>query len=149
MRVNTKAYGPIDVDERQKIFFPHGILGFEKLQEYVLLDAPQKPFYWLQSLDVVEIAFVLIDPQLFRTDYTLSVNQDELEEIGVTEAVDMLIFAIVTIPENAERMTANLQGPVIINRKSRVGRQSINNDARWKVRHFIMEELAALRQGAS
>jgi len=149
MRVNTKAYGPIDVDERQKIFFPHGILGFEKLQEYVLLDAHQKPFYWLQSIDVVEIAFVLIDPQLFRTDYALSVNQDELEEIGVTEAVDMLIFAIVTIPENAERMTANLQGPVIINRKSRVGRQSINNDARWKVRHFIMEELAALRQGAS
>jgi flagellar assembly factor FliW len=148
MRVNTKAYGQIDVDERQKLFFPHGLMGFEKLQDYVLLDAPQKPFYWLQSLDVVEIAFVLIDPLLFRPEYALSINQDELEEIAVTGADDMLVFSIVTIPENAERMTANLQGPVIINRKSRVGRQSINNDARWKVRHFIMEELASLRQGA-
>jgi flagellar assembly factor FliW len=150
MRVNTKAYGAIDVDDRQKIYFPHGILGFEKLKDYVLLDAPQKPFYWLQSMDVVEIAFVLIDPSLFRTDYLISVPQDELDEIGIAETDDMLTFAIVTIPENAERMTANLQGPVIINRKSRVGRQSINNDQRWKVRHFIMEELAALRQqGAS
>jgi flagellar assembly factor FliW len=140
MRVNTKAYGAIDVDDRQKIFFPHGILGFEKLKDYVLLDAPQKPFYWLQSMD----------PSLFRTDYLISVPQDELDEIGIAETDDMLTFAIVTIPENAERMTANLQGPVIINRKSRVGRQSINNDQRWKVRHFIMEELAALRQqGAS
>ncbi len=148
MKVNTKAYGSIDVDERQKIFFPHGILGFEKLQYYVLLDAPQKPFYWLQSMDVLEIAFILIDPILFRTDYALSVNQEELEEIGIAGAEDMLIFAIVTIPENTERMTANLQGPVIINRKTRVGRQSINNDSRWKVRHFIMEELASLRKGA-
>jgi flagellar assembly factor FliW len=114
----------------------------------VLLDAPQKPFYWLQSLDVVEIAFVLIDPLLFRPDYVLAVNQDELEEIGIKDEKDILLFAIVTIPENSERMTANLQGPVIINRKSRVGRQSINNDMRWKVRHFITEELAALRQGA-
>jgi flagellar assembly factor FliW len=148
MRVNTKAYGIIDVDERQKIFFPYGILGFEKMQYYVLLDAPQKPFFWLQSLDVVEVAFVLIDPILFRPDYALNISQDELDEIGITEANDILLFAIVTIPENSERMTANLQGPVIINRKSRVGRQSINNDIRWKVRHFIMEELAALRQGA-
>lgn len=148
MRVNTKAYGFIDVDERQKIFFPYGILGFEKLQYYVLLDAPQKPFYWLQSLDVLEIAFVLVDPLLFRPDYTLSVPQDELEEIGIASNENLLVFSIVTIPENSERMTANLQGPVIINRKNRVGRQSINNEARWKVRHFIMDELAALRQGA-
>jgi flagellar assembly factor FliW len=148
MTVNTKAYGQIEVDERQKIFFPHGILGFEKLQYYVLLDAPQKPFYWLQSMDVLEIAFILIDPLVFRTDYKLTVTQEELEEIGVAGAEDILTFAIVTIPENTDRMTANLQGPVIINRKNRVGRQSINNDARWKVRHFIMDELAALRKGA-
>lgn len=147
MRVNTKAYGLIDVDERQKIFFPYGILGFEKLQYYVLLDAPQKPFYWLQSLDVLEIAFVLVDPTLFRPDYVPSVPKDELEEIDVTTHEDLLIFSIVTIPENSERMTANLQGPVLINRKNRVGRQSINTDTKWKVRHFIMDELAALRQG--
>jgi len=148
MKVNTKAYGLIDVDERQKIYFPFGILGFEKLQYYVLLDAPQKPFYWLQSLDVLEIAFILVDPLLFRPDYSLSVPQEELEEIGIEKSEDILVFAIVTIPENTERMTANLQGPIIINRRNRVGRQSINNEARWKVRHYIMDELAALRQSA-
>jgi len=148
MRVNTKAYGQIDIDERQKLFFPYGILGFEKLTSYVLLDAPQKPFYWLQSLDVVEIAFVLVDPLLFRPDYKLNIPQDELEEIGVHGSDDILVFAIVTIPENSERMTANLQGPIIVNRKSRVGRQSINNDTQYKVRHYIMDELAALRQNA-
>ncbi|MBN1525922.1 MAG: flagellar assembly protein FliW [Spirochaetales bacterium] len=146
MQVNTKAYGQIEVDERQKIFFPNGILGFEKLKYYVLLDAQQKPFYWLQSLDVVEIAFVLIDPLLFRPDYRLSVSHEELEEIGISALDDILLFAIVTIPDDPDKMTANLQGPVIINKKTRVGRQSISSDAQWKVRHLIMEELAGLRQ---
>lgn len=146
MQVNTKAYGQIDVDERQKIFFPNGILGFENLKYYVLLDAQQKPFYWLQSLDVVEIAFVLIDPLLFRPDYTLCVGKEELEEIGISAPDDILLFAIVTIPEDPDKMTANLQGPVIINKNSRVGRQSISSDAQWQVRHLIMQELSNMRQ---
>jgi len=146
MRVITKAYGPLNVDERQKIYFPLGILGFEKLKYYVLLDSQQQPFYWLQSLDVVEIAFVLIDPLVFRPDYELKVDAAELEEIGIKSVDNILKFAIVTIPENSSKMTANLQGPIIINKKTRVGRQSINNDPRWKVRHIIMEELATLRQ---
>ena len=75
MRVETKPYGLIDVDERQQILFPFGILGFEQLKKYVLLDAQQQPFYWLQSMDVVDVAFVLINPRIFRPDYKLMVDE--------------------------------------------------------------------------
>ncbi len=146
MKVNTKPYGVIEVDERQRIFFPYGILGFESLKDYVLLDARQQPFYWLQSMDVVEIAFVLINPRIFRPDYKLEVDAEELKEIGIESSEDILDFAIVTIPENTTKMTANLQGPIIINKKTRVGRQSISTNPKWQVRHVILEELAAVRQ---
>lgn len=146
MRVNTKPYGSVDVDERQKVFFPHGILGFEPLKHYVLLDAAQPPFYWLQSTDRSEVAFPLIDPRVFRPDYRLDVDSGELAEIGIRSAEDALDFAIVTIPDDPREMTANLQGPVVINRASRVGRQSISLDSRWKVRHPIIKELAAVER---
>lgn len=147
MKVNTKPYGLIDVDERQKILFPSGILGFENLQNYVLLDALQQPFYWLQSMDVQEIAFVLIDPTIFRPDYTPDVAASDLEEIELSgeEDENLLVFAIVTIPEDQKKMTANLQGPVIINRKTHTGRQCISENPKWKTRHNIMEELAQVR----
>lgn len=146
MRVVTKAYGPVDVDERQKIYFPYGILGFEKLDQYVLLDAPQPPFYWLQSIDVVGIAFVLINPRVFRSDYELEVLQEELEDIGIDSSDKILDFVIVTIPKSSMEMTANLQGPIIINKDTRVGRQSISTNLNWKVRHPILKELAVVRQ---
>jgi flagellar assembly factor FliW len=145
MRVNTKAYGAVDVDERQKIYFPYGIMGFEQLKDYVLLDAEQKPFYWLQSMDVVEIAFVLINPRVFRPDYALEVPEEELQEIGIERPDKLLDFVIVTIPDNPAEMTANLQGPIIINREARLGRQSISTSPQWRVRHPILEELAVLR----
>ncbi len=147
MEIQTKAYGLIDVDERQKIYFPAGILGFENLKDYVLLDASQQPFYWLQALDMSEIAFVLINPTIFRPDYTPDVSAAELQEINLTvdDRENSLVFTIVTIPEDQSRMTANLQGPVIINRKERIARQCISTNAKWKTQHFILDELAVLK----
>jgi flagellar assembly factor FliW len=142
MEVDTKAYGRIDVDERQKVRFPNGLFGFENHREFVLLDAEQPPFYWLQSLEEVSVAFVLISPFIFRPDYKLEIPDGDLDEIELTDENDMLLFAIVTIPANQQDMTANLQGPLIINRKNKIARQSISTNPQWQVRHSIAEELA-------
>jgi len=144
MRVCTKAYGEIDVDPRQHMHFPLGLFGFEDHEEWVLLDAKEQPFYWLQSLSSEQVAFVLIDPRIFRPDYQLSVPPEDLEEIEATADDQVLVFAIVTIPDQMRDMTANLQGPVVINRRTRVGRQAITSDPRWRVRHQILEEMATV-----
>jgi flagellar assembly factor FliW len=147
LKVKTKAYGAIDVDERQKISFPQGLLGFETLKDYVLLDAERQPFYWLQSLDVEQIAFIIINPFLFRPDYELDIDDDLLKDIGITSPEKALIFSIVTIPPIGP-MTANLQGPLIINKDTRVGKQGILVDQRWKTKHDIMAELKAAKPAA-
>jgi flagellar assembly factor FliW len=54
----------------------------------------------------------------------------------------MLFFAIVTIPEDHKKMSANLQGPVIINREKRIGKQFISTNPDWKTRHYILDELS-------
>lgn len=148
MELKTKPYGTIDVDERQSVYFPFGIFGFENLKRYVLLDAEQQPFYWLQSADVQDVAFILINPFLFRPDYNIDVPDEDLEEIGITDPRQALVFAIVTIPDNQSKMTANLQGPIIINKDSRQGRQSISMNEKWKVKHLILDELKTVGSSA-
>ncbi|MDL2228923.1 flagellar assembly protein FliW [Treponema sp. OttesenSCG-928-L16] len=145
MKVATKAYGIIEVDERQKISFPSGLLGFESFTDYMLLDAERQPFYWLQSLDVEQVAFILVNPFLFRPDYELNIEDGELSEIGISDPEKALIFSIVTIPSDGSPMTANLQGPLVINRETRLGRQAVLTDLRWKTKHDILAELKAAR----
>jgi flagellar assembly factor FliW len=143
VKVATKAYGLIDVDERQKIVFPQGLFGFETLKDYLLLDAERQPFYWLQSMDEEQVAFILVNPFLFRPDYEVNISNEELAEIGIRSPEKALIFSIVTIADNS-LMTANLQGPLVINRDNRTGKQAVLSDSRWKTRHDIMAELAAI-----
>ncbi len=121
MKLETKPFGEIEIDERQRINFPQGILGFENIKEYALLNAKQWPFYWLQSVDVPDLAFILIDPKIIRPDYTADVDGGYSENFSdpVADKENMLIFAIVTIPEDQKKMSANLQGPVIINREKK------------------------------
>jgi flagellar assembly factor FliW len=146
VKVATKAYGLIEVDSRQKITFPQGLFGFESFKDYLLLDAERQPFYWLQSADVEGIAFILINPFLFRPDYEVNISNDELEDISIRSPEKALIFSIVTIPPEGGPMTANLQGPLIINRDTRTGKQAILTDSRWKTKHDIMAELASVRK---
>ena len=145
MKVLTKAYGQIEVNEGQKIHFPQGILGFESFKDYVLLDAERQPFYWLQSLDVENIAFVLINPFLFRPDYEMNIENEDLVPIGIIDPAKALIFSIVTILADGSPMTANLQGPLVINRDNRLGIQAVLTDSRWKTKHDIIAELTAAK----
>jgi flagellar assembly factor FliW len=143
VKVATKAYGLIDLDDRQKITFPQGLLGFESLTEYVLLDAERQPFYWLQSVDVEQVAFILVNPFIFRPDYEANIDDEELKQIGISNQEKTLVFSIVTIPPDGGPMTANLQGPLVINRNTRLGLQAVLTDPRWKTKHDILAELSA------
>ena len=148
MTVETKPFGTIKIDERQRLLFPHGLFGFEGLRDFALLDSAQPPFYWLQSLEEPELAFVLIEPGFFRPDYVLEVPRDDLEEIGIQNPHEALVFSVVTIPEDQARMSANLQGPIVINKLGHIGRQTISINPVWRVRHFILDELEAVRERA-
>ncbi|MCL1813481.1 MAG: flagellar assembly protein FliW, partial [Treponema sp.] len=83
MKVLTKAFGLIDVDEHQKVTFPTGLFGFESIKEYVLIDAERQPFIWLQSVEAEHIAFILVNPFLFRQDYELDIDDELVKEIGI------------------------------------------------------------------
>ncbi|MCK4905991.1 MAG: flagellar assembly protein FliW [Spirochaetes bacterium] len=139
VKIQTKAFGEIEVSDKQKISFPDGILGFEFIKDYYLLDMEDSPFYWLQSIEEQDIAFVVIQPDLFIPDYKLKVNNAELESIDIKDKEDILIFTIVTIPENPSEMTANLQGPIIINKKNNLARQAISLDDNHRVKHALMK----------
>jgi len=141
MKVDTKAFGPIEVDEKQNIKIPQGLFGFEDYTDYVLFDAEHQPFFWLQSVNEKEIAFILINPFLFRKDYEANVTNEELAEIGIKSPENALIFVIVTLPQDGSSMTANLQGPIIINKETGNAMQAILSDPKWKTKHDIIAEM--------
>ncbi len=143
VRVNTRPFGEIDIDERQIFVFPEGLLGFDYIKKYALLDSddPVSPFKWLQAIEEPDLAFVVIRPIDFMLNYELVISSTDLEAVEARSPDELLVFAIVTIPENPSNMTANLQGPVIINPERGKGRQAISLSDKHMVRHRILDEI--------
>ena len=99
------------------------------------------PFKWLQSLDDGSIAFVLINPLLFKTDYLVEASENDVSDLEVTTEEDLVVSVIVTVPSNPQNMTANLKAPLIFNLKNRKGKQIILNSNDYTTRHSIMEDV--------
>lgn len=127
------------VEERQLITFPGGLYGFESHHEFALLDSPTPPFYWLQSLNDRDVAFIIVNPYAVVSDYVLDIAEDDFDSIGSPPPEALLVFAIVTIPEEQRDISCNLQGPIIVHRERRLGRQSISLDQRWKIKHYLLQ----------
>jgi flagellar assembly factor FliW len=138
MKINTKFYGEIDINDKQRIMVPKGLFGFEDISEFALLEAEQPPFYYFQSIKEKDLCFILIDPFLVRPDYEADIDQDELDGIGVKSPETAVVLSIVTALSDGSPATINLQGPLIINKNTGVGCQAVINDPRWKTKHSII-----------
>lgn len=140
-KIKTKPYGEIEVSERQRIYFPEGIIGFEDVKYYYLLDSREGPFYWLQAENIPELAFLLVNPRLFMEDYKLMVRKEDIDSLNPESREDIIDFAIVTVPDDPSRISANLMGPIIINRKTKVAKQVISLNEEYTVKHYILDEM--------
>jgi flagellar assembly factor FliW len=127
MKIVTSRFGEIEFKDEVMLTFTSGILGFPNATRYVVLDHDRDvPFKWLQSVDDGGLAFVIMDPGFFKPDYRVTVEPDELAELGVAKEDEVIVFVILTIPSSdPRRITANLQGPVVVNRRTRLAKQLI------------------------
>ncbi len=146
MRIQTQVMGEVEIDPKQIFHFPFGLYAFEDLRSFALLDSAYPPFYWLQSLEHTELAFLLLAPQFLIPDYNIGMaSLEDFSSIGIESGNDpsLLIFSIVTLSDHSLQdshgPTANMQGPVILNKVQNLGRQIILSDERWSVRHSLAD----------
>lgn len=141
MKIKTKPYGEIEVNEKQRVHISEGIIGFEGISHYYLIDSKEGPFYWLQAEGEPGLAFLLVDPRIFMNNYQLEVKDSDLALLNIENKEDLLDFAIVTVPEEHSKISANLMGPIIINRKTRKAKQVISENDEYTVKHYFVEEM--------
>ena len=122
----TTRFGVVEMPPDRIITFANGLYGYEQYKRFCLLEpAKNNMFYWLQSAECANLAFVLTTPELFDPGYKLSLPLQELQKLGSQSPQDMQIFIIVS--KIGHYLTGNFRGPLVINVKNRQGAQYINS----------------------
>ena len=141
MELITKARGKITVSEDHLITIPEGLFGFEEYIKYALVDSDYEPFIWLQSCENPNLAFLIVDPFLICNEYETDIDDASLKKIGITKPEDIIIMTIVTVPHDGSTITANFQGPLVINKQNHKCMQAILSDNRWSTKVDIVQAL--------
>lgn len=144
MKIKTKLFGEISVDEEKLITFEDGIIGFPELKRFMLIydeDNKDAKIKWLQSLDEGEFALPVIDPLEIEETYNPIVEDELLNSLGKLEADSMLVLVTITVPKEVENMTGNFKAPIIINMDNKKASQLIIEDEKYIVKYPIYDIL--------
>ena len=135
--VETTRFGRLLVSESSTLTILDGLLAFEGLCDYCLIDhKPGSPFRWLQSLIEPSLAFVVVNPHLFFQEYNFMLGEADQERLQITALEDIALLTLVTISK--EQVTTNLVGPLVINTRRQIGKQLVLSDTRYKTRHSLV-----------
>lgn len=138
MLIKTSRFGEVDVDQTRIISFPKGLLGFPKYKKFVLIEAGEDSyFWWLQSIELPDLAFVVTDPSLFVPTYKVPMKPEQMQEMGLESLQEAQVFVIVN--KRDQVLTGNLQGPLVIHCGKRVGEQLVLSDRRFTTRVPLIE----------
>ena len=144
MQVVTSRFGEIEIADDEVITFPDGLPGFAGRRSMVLVGggnlpgsetAPEAEYdtlYWIQDTVDPDLAFLSLVPWEIYPDYDIDIDPSDVDG---ADPDDLCVLSIVTVRRENEavHMTSNLLAPVVINTRTRTGRQVILDDSRWPV----------------
>jgi flagellar assembly factor FliW len=137
MLVQSTRFGPFEVDESRALSFTQGLLGFPGSRTYVAIEVEETPYLWLQSVEEEDVAFLATSPFVFFPTYDLVLSDEDQRELGVEEPDQVEVLALLTVHrtgEEAQDITANLLGPIVINTESRQARQLVLDNPDYSTR---------------
>jgi flagellar assembly factor FliW len=139
--LQKKVLHGLEYTDPDIIRFESGIPGFEGLRNFLLAMNPEfEPFVWLYSVENVQIRFLMVNPLLFRPDYAPKMGKEQIADLKIQNQDDLMLFVIVTLNPNHRLSTVNMAGPVLVNIKSKLGKQIILDDGRYSIREKMMPE---------
>lgn len=126
VNLSTNNFGNLSIEKENIITFEQGLLGFEELRQFAIIDVEEcLPFEWLVSVEDPVVAFPILNPTLFFSDYNPSLPKDDLALLDIKKEKDVEMFCIVTLGKKPEDVTLNLKGPILINMKNKMGKQVV------------------------
>jgi flagellar assembly factor FliW len=132
-----------DTPPSNEILLPYGIIGFGSYKRAELLYQPDHlPFLWMKMFSAVDhLHFIVVEPGGIVADYQPELFDDDADALELRDASEAMVLNIVTLRRpNPVEATVNLIGPIVVNRRTRLGRQLvISNYSRFSASHPLLE----------
>jgi flagellar assembly factor FliW len=141
MDIQSTRFGTLSVDDERIIEFPSGLLGFPEHKRFALIQTGEENyFFWLQSVDEPNLAFVVADPAIFFKGYEVPLRDETRQELRLAdeEGAERFLQVFVICNKVGEWLTGNLLGPLVVNAGNRLAQQVVLTEKKWTTRQPLL-----------
>ncbi|EJE7233306.1 flagellar assembly protein FliW [Clostridium sporogenes] len=143
MKLNTKYHGSIEYEEKDVIYFPKGIPGFDELKKFIIFPVEDNEvFLVFHSVENEDIGIIVTSPFNIEKNYEIQLEEEQIANLKLQDEKDALVLNTVTLDSDIDKITVNLRAPIVINIKEKIGEQIIINSDKYKVKHPLFKEEA-------
>lgn len=116
-----------ELDALATLDLPEGLVGVPGAHQFSLSrwGGEDSPYALLRALDAEGLEFVVVPPSVFFPDYEPEVDDELVAHLDLREADDAVVLVIVTVADPVDRSTANLLGPIVVNRHTLKAAQAV------------------------
>lgn len=141
MKIETRDFGILEIEERHIINFPQPIFGFEEYSRFVLINDSNmgNGICWLQSVEERQVCFIMLNPLEIKRDYLPAVSDEVLDQLKAEPEDELDCWVLLVIGETFKQSTANLKSPIFVNHRENLGMQVIL-DQDYSIRQPIFPE---------
>src|SRR6478672_7986415 len=118
------------------IRFAAGLPGFPHVHRFRLAPwgPPGSPYLRLRAVDDPDVGFVVVPPWVFYPDYEFDLDDVTADRLGLRDAEEAIVLAVVTLRDRPEEATLNLLGPIVVNRYTHEAAQVVLPTTSYGVR---------------
>ncbi len=142
---SSSRFGLIEYQDDATFQFPSGLPGFEQERRFVAVEhAASRPIVFLQSLTRPELCFITLPVLVVKPDYRLAVSAEDLQALALSGdrqpaiGAEVLCLAIISVAEG-RLPTANLLAPLVVNLRTRVAIQAIQEESAYSHQHPLLD----------
>jgi flagellar assembly factor FliW len=124
------------------INFSGGLPGFPDARTFVLMNTElaQEPFSIMKCLEDDSLEFVVTTPVLFFPDYAPEIDDATVARIGITSGDDALLLVLLEVGDEAIDITANLMGPIVVNKHTNAAAQAVLSGQGYELREPLFSK---------
>jgi len=133
MELNAKYFSRIEYCKEEIITFEDGLYGFQDKKNFILIyfENTNDNFLCMQSIDDENLAFLMINPYHFLTDYEVILSDEDTHNLNISNADNVRTYAVCVVSDDANKSTANLKCPIIINIENNKAKQIILEESAY------------------
>src|SRR5258706_5269676 len=140
MKVQSSRFGTIELDDKEVIQFPAGVIGFPDETSFVMLrPKPESPVAWVHSTRTSWFALPVVSAEVLLADLGSKVSEATKASGIASTDQPCAVMAVLNAPGGGAPASVNLMAPIVVNAETRQGAQVLLESSNYSTQEpFVL-----------